>query len=104
MWFAKKSVEVGEQRSGQSAAPVAAPNAPLQAPTSPPAKPKRTAAKIDKRLTALSRELRDQWQDRVAADVGAATGKYDVRRVGANAVVPGIEGQRESPEVRQLAA
>ena len=41
----------------------------------------KQATKINPKLTALARELRDQWQERVAPTMTDEAGKYDVRRV-----------------------
>ena len=51
-----------------------------------PKKSKRPAAekstkKIDPRLTAMSRELRDQWTERAEAIVTESVGKHDVKRI-----------------------
>jgi len=93
----KKQLEL-EAKAAREAERLAA-----EATTKKPKKPGRPAAeksvakndaKIDPRLTAMSRELRDQWTERAEAIVAETTGKHDVKRIaqastGANLIAAG---------------
>lgn len=46
-------------------------------------KPKAEKPKIDPKLLAMSRQLRDQWTERAGEIVPPAAGKHDVKRLGA---------------------
>lgn len=59
------------------------------------------AKKIDPRLVAMARELRDQWQEREAMTIEATAARHDVRRISTGNAAGLIEGVGA---MKQLAA